>query len=180
MTKKQWVGTEVPGWLRTIIATYSDLMQDYFNIDIDFTPQQLYGCGHFGCVFATETPEWVLKITRDPTEGPVVKYISSLEDDYDAFVVYHPTGILRLEDVNFRGRDWPVYVYLRENVLPIADLYSYSTKFDDLIYQTYNKNTGDFLLRELKNGLGALNGVVTKHSANYPYIITELPASIYY
>lgn len=66
MTKKQWVGTEVPVWLRNVISKYGDMMQEYFGTAVDFTPQQLYGCGHFGCVFATEAPEWVLKVTRGP------------------------------------------------------------------------------------------------------------------
>lgn len=48
-----------------------------------------YGCGYFGCVYPTDDPEIVFKVTTDPGEAQFV-YISQITNfDPDGIVKYH-------------------------------------------------------------------------------------------
>ena len=44
--------------------------------------RQRLGCGRFGCVYESEAP-WVVKLTRDESEGPVWSYMAELLADED-------------------------------------------------------------------------------------------------
>lgn len=82
------------------------------------------GCGLWGCVFET-TPPWVVKFTRDSTEGPIWAYMAELlldpeiSSELDAFL--RVRDIVRIRpDVLFQGEEMPVYGIVREEALPVV------------------------------------------------------------
>lgn len=156
---KKWVNTGVPGWVRKVVRDYQKQLETYFGMGFHLEPETLYGCGHFGCVFPSSQPEWVLKITRDPTEGPVAQFISELENDFSAFVKYHPKGVVKLTDMYFRGKSWPIYAYVRENVLPVGSLWGYRSPLYEQVEKSYPKDY-ERVSRDIHNGLVALNAVL--------------------
>jgi hypothetical protein len=84
---------------------------------------RLLGCGHYGCVFESESP-WVVKITVDPNEGPMVRALADFAEretyagEAAGFVrVRSVTRIL--PDVGKGKTKRPVYVIVREDVAPL-------------------------------------------------------------
>lgn len=82
---------------------------------------QLLGCGHWGCVFESTSP-WVVKFTRDPTEGPIWAKLRAWEAETD----YATDGIVRIKDIvrlypdiKFGRREWPIHAIVREEVAPV-------------------------------------------------------------
>lgn len=79
------------------------------------------GCGHYGCVFASDGP-WVVKLTVDANEGPMVKKLAEFaeENDYVAPGFVRVKSITRLlPDVGTGKRKRPVYAIVREDVAPL-------------------------------------------------------------
>jgi hypothetical protein len=87
------------------------------------------GCGHYGCVFDSDAP-WVLKFTRDASEGPIWQYIRELYADPD--LSPSMSGCLRVAEVIRLRPDiiWisrrdteqlPVYAIRREEAYPVFD-----------------------------------------------------------
>jgi hypothetical protein len=81
------------------------------------------GCGLFGCVFESESP-WVVKFTRDETEGPIWALIAELLSDPE--ISLELDGLLRVRDVvrirpdvMFEGEEMPVFGIVREEALPV-------------------------------------------------------------
>jgi hypothetical protein len=115
---------ERPGWVKSVIKKYGNAMKR-----IGVTDDKPLGCGYYGCVFKTDDPKWVLKITRDPTEGPIVQHIMKyrMEEEggdgrgpygtLDGVVFYK--DIYQAESIQWRGKEWPVYFIIREAIEPI-------------------------------------------------------------
>jgi hypothetical protein len=87
------------------------------------------GCGHWGCVFASKHPEWVVKITLDPAEGPLVQRIMEERAQREggdgtgpyyvlAGITYYG-GLYEGGSVMWRGKKSKVYIIVRERIEPI-------------------------------------------------------------
>jgi hypothetical protein len=83
---------------------------------------RMLGCGHWGCVFESEDP-WVVKLSVDPTEGPIWEKITQLVDEEQ----YGGDGFTRVRSI-FRilpdlvtpaGRKKKVWAIVREGVEPV-------------------------------------------------------------
>lgn len=79
------------------------------------------GYGSYGIVWPTCAPGWVVKVTADPTEGPI---LSSVMDEPD--LAGHPAiaeilGVWRIPgaSIEIEGEESPVFVVLREEIAPI-------------------------------------------------------------
>lgn len=123
-----------PSWVRHVVGARSPLRK---RIDrwldangVSFcspTPDRddVLGSGHFGSAIALNgSPGWVLKITRDPTEGPICDWIAANQRNGQ-----YPfrTGFARmlevaqLEDaITLRGKSWPVFLIIREEINPLT------------------------------------------------------------
>lgn len=111
-----------PVWIRKFVKQHQATLARKTG-----ATSEVLGCGHYGCVLKSEDPRWVIKITRDPTEGPMVQRIMALRAAdggtgrgpslaYDGIVFYR--DIYEAGGLKFRGKDWPVYVIVREAVEP--------------------------------------------------------------
>lgn len=81
----------------------------------------MLGCGHWGCVFVSEGP-WVVKLSIDPTEGPIWSKIAGLVEDEH----YGGDGLVKLKsitrltpDLVVGGRKRKVWAIVREGVEPV-------------------------------------------------------------
>ena len=81
----------------------------------------MLGCGHWGCVFES-TPPWVVKLSIDPTEGPIWSKIAGLaeEEAYGGDGLVKLKSITRLTpDLVVGGRKRKVWAIVREGVEPV-------------------------------------------------------------
>jgi hypothetical protein len=79
------------------------------------------GCGHFGCVFRSREP-WVVKLSIDPTEGPIWQVIINLaeQEDYGAAGFARILDVVRLRpDVTYGGRRRRLYAVIHEDTPPV-------------------------------------------------------------
>jgi hypothetical protein len=82
---------------------------------------ELLGCGAWGCVFKSTDP-WVVKLSIDPTEGPIWKKIQNLitEERYGEMGFVEVRSIRRLiPDVVYSGRRRKVWGIVRSEVEPL-------------------------------------------------------------
>lgn len=113
MRKKEWV--------ETLLGKRAAIEQA-----IGFPLDKMLGCGHWGCVFQSTAP-WVVKLSIDPTEGPIWSKIAGLVEDETwgdkGFVeVKRITRIL--PDLKVGGRTRKVWAIVREAVEPVFREYS--------------------------------------------------------
>lgn len=83
----------------------------------------MLGCGHWGCVFESEPP-WVVKLSIDPTEGPIWSKIAGLLRDE----VWGLQGFPEIKslhritpDIVYGGKKRKVWAIVRENVVPVFE-----------------------------------------------------------
>lgn len=135
---------EAPAWLRRVVLVdrkpkIEEAVQRAVGKGAKVDWKKRFGCGHYGCAYAVKErgrkePRYVVKITRDPTEGPMQAAIARRQKngDYgfaDGFAIVR--GVYRIgDDVQHMGKMWPVYAVVREEVKPvngfgvsIADVY---------------------------------------------------------
>jgi hypothetical protein len=116
---------KLPGWLTKTLGKKTE-----WKAKIEKTTGlrllEPLGCGHFGCAFKTDDPKWVVKISRDPTEGPMQAMIAKRqkEGDYgfDGFAIVRAVYKLNVTTL-WKGKEWPVYVIVREEVTPFTAIY---------------------------------------------------------
>lgn len=88
------------------------------------------GCGVFGCVYLTNDPRWVVKVSYDATEGALIQKVLDYRKEKTGYA-YGPSralpGVVFVKAV-FRGRKlqhgrriFTPYVIVRENVSPSTD-----------------------------------------------------------
>lgn len=120
---------KVPVWVRGIIGEKSPwrprilkwvAKHGYYLRDLDGP----FGCAHYGCAYPlgkTNGEGAVLKITRDPTEGPMCDWIAKQQrEGYLRGGFAKMTEVATLpEAIQFRGKWWPVYCIIREEIHPI-------------------------------------------------------------
>lgn len=122
----------MPGYLgadaRNANLWIDQVIEDRETIEdkIDMPMGEMLGCGRWGCVFASDEP-WVIKITRDPTEGPLW---ATLQEWQRNTSTQNNAGLVRIREVlqlrpgvDFEGEEWPLYVAVREGVVPIYPSY---------------------------------------------------------
>jgi len=104
-------------WVRDLLAK-----RDALERAIGMPVGELLGCGHFGCVFQSDPP-WVVKLTVDPSEGPIWDTIQWAIDENGG---YGGTGFARVAkvvrlrpDVGEGRRKRALYAIVREEVAPV-------------------------------------------------------------
>jgi len=106
-----------------IWSKFLDANLDRFQRTVGVPVGERLGCGLFGCVFES-SPPWVVKFTRDPTEGPIWAYMAELLSDpevtaeLDSFLRVRDVVRIR-PDVLFQGEEMPVYGVVREEAIPV-------------------------------------------------------------
>lgn len=77
------------------------------------------GHGHWGVVFATSDPTRVVKVSVDPTEGPMWKMLmdKKLSDELDGLATCYAVHKLPV-DYKWRSKQLDMWVILRENIAP--------------------------------------------------------------
>ena len=106
----------LPGWAKDVLRK-----RERIEAILGQPIGDLYGCGHFGCVFRS-TPPWSVKLTRDPTEGAMWAQLASFvrDNNYGTGGIARVRDIVRLRpDITFRRRTWPVHAVVREEILPL-------------------------------------------------------------
>jgi len=106
----------LPGWAEEVLEK-REKIEAILGLPIG----QLYACGHFGCVFQS-TPPWSVKLTRDPTEGPMWAQLAAFvrDNNYGTDGIARVRDIVRLHpDIRFRRREWPVHAVVREEIAPL-------------------------------------------------------------
>jgi hypothetical protein len=101
---------------------------DVFAEQLGWPIGKRLGCGFYGCVFQSDDP-WVVKFTRDPSEGPTWAYIAELQRDPE--IASDMGGFLRVNDVarirpdviweqaGEEPQQMPVYAIQRESATPL-------------------------------------------------------------
>jgi hypothetical protein len=81
----------------------------------------MLGCGHWGCVFES-TPPWVVKLSIDPTEGPIWSKITDLVEQEQ----YGGDGFPKIKSLHritpdhaVGGRKRKVWAIVREGIEPV-------------------------------------------------------------
>jgi len=110
----------------------------------------LFGCGYFGCVYATEDPNVVLKITTDESEAQLSSFLASKR---------YRSGIVRFYQVFeipgrfsfFEGEERKMFSVWRENAIVAGMIGSDrpSASPDDPFPQRAQKLLAEIFLREL-------------------------------
>jgi len=122
-------------------AEFLEANLDRFQRTIDVPIGRLLGCGRFGCVFESDAP-WVVKITRDESEGPVWSYMQSLlepDEDFPELATNLPSflvvrDVVRITpDVVFNGAVQPVFGIVREEAVPVFVPFEVRNPFDDSV-----------------------------------------------
>lgn len=116
------VPDSVPGWLEKVLGLKSQWrpkLEKAIGIKLD----KILGCGHYGCVFRSSDQKWVVKVTRDNTEGPMQALIRDKqragEYGMDGFTIVREVYELPVP-VKWRRYDSPqIYVIVREDVTPL-------------------------------------------------------------
>ncbi len=124
---------DTPRWLRNVVKDRKKVVEkavrSALGKDAKVDWKKRFGCGHYGCAYAVKErghkePRYVVKVTRDPTEGPMQATIARRQKagDYgfdDGFAIVR--GVYRIgDDVQHMGKMWPVYAIVREEVTPVT------------------------------------------------------------
>lgn len=89
---------------------------------------EFVGTGAWGAVYLTTAPRWIVKVTADPTEGPITSAIIGKPSLRAHPGVSYFLKIWRLrEPAKFKSRQRTIYVIVRENIVPL----SFAAFFDD-------------------------------------------------
>lgn len=117
-------------WLDDYMPNFSRHIYDKTGLKVQ-DPTGGVGCGTFGCVYLTNDPKWVVKVTRDKDEGPLAQRIVEIRKDLAGGDGFGPStalpGIVFFKDI-FQARTveydrhlFKPYVLIRENVRPAED-----------------------------------------------------------
>jgi len=82
---------------------------------------RMLGCGHWGCVFEGEPP-WVVKLSIDPTEGPIwMKILNLVGEERYGDGGFPEIRLIRriMPDLVTGGRKRKVWAIVREGIEPV-------------------------------------------------------------
>jgi hypothetical protein len=107
-----------PKGVRKVVEEYADRIERKTGVQVLW--DKPYGCGSFGCVFPLDdiNDRRVLKISADPTEGPVVAAIMKTGLDKRLAGLARWFGVWRIPTPIQEGPRGTGWVILRENVYP--------------------------------------------------------------
>lgn len=116
-------------WIRPWLARHQSKITARTGLTLK-TPDTPEGCGTFGCVYLTNDPRWVIKLTWDATEGPLVREILAAREEKGGNEGYGPSQVLpgivfykalfKARPVVCGKRTISPYVIVRENVRPMS------------------------------------------------------------
>lgn len=93
------------------------------------------GAGSWGVVWPLTDKRFILKVTADPTEGPVVATIMSEPALHNHMAIVHYFALRQLpEGVTFRNRDFPLYVIVAERLVHSSQASALMDPDDDKQY----------------------------------------------
>jgi hypothetical protein len=121
-------------WANGWLPRHVDMIKDATGLTV-LDPKGGLGCGYFGCVYQTDDPRWVVKVTRDKTEAVLAELIRKFRASRDGGDGTGPSavlpGIIFFKNVirahsiyaviRKMGRTFCPYVIVRENVQPMTD-----------------------------------------------------------
>lgn len=87
------------------------------NVRYDWLPQELLGCGHYGCVYSTSDPKVVVKVSTDPTEYTFIQLAMGFGEWPEGIVRYYQ--VLELS-ATYRKRE--VFMVWRESAFDVGDV----------------------------------------------------------
>jgi len=126
-----------PKGIRNAVDKYADRIEKAVRLSVQW--DKPLGAGSFGVVFPTSDPEKVLKISSDPTEGPVVKAVMDTKLDRRLDGLGRWYGVWRLPEPINEGNRATGWVILREDVKPF-DMMSVGFPVWFNYLQNYNKH----------------------------------------
>jgi hypothetical protein len=103
-------------WVETLLTK-----RDKIEKAIGMPLGKMLGCGHWGCVFES-TPPWVVKLSIDPTEGPIWSKIAGLlrDEQWGLQGFTEIKSIHRITpDIVYGGRKKKVWAIVREGIEPV-------------------------------------------------------------
>lgn len=93
------------------------------------------GCGFYGCAFDLDDPAWVVKLSIDRNEGPLVHRVTAIRAELEGREwrggpSEHLDGVVWFRDLfrsetRWRGSNRTVWVIVRERIMPLI-----TTSFD--------------------------------------------------
>jgi hypothetical protein len=119
-----------PSWSDEAIAFNWDALRDRLPAawlpvrvhDTELTKRAVfdeYGCGSYGCVYATREPDVVFKATSDPTEADFISLVQALKLRMPGVVRYHRIflmdGLRKRDRVGARITHSALYAIVRES-----------------------------------------------------------------
>jgi hypothetical protein len=146
-------------------------------------PEDYIGCGTWGCVYPLDTTDrWVLKLTTDPTEGPIVAHIMKHRHLRTHPGIVYYGALWQLEDsISIRDDDdefvdLPIYIILREftAVWPHAWPWNeeHETQMNEFSMALDNVLDNAYVLLDLRDELQELEGK-GKRTARYKALVGE-------
>lgn len=136
-------GVRIPKGMRPVIEAYGEQIAKLASrvihevtgepLDVQWTPRtEPLGAGSWGVVYPTRDPRFVVKVTADPTEGPIVATIMSEPQLHNHMGIIHYFALRKLpEDVDFRGKTFPVFVIIAERLKDVGALRGWSKSRED-------------------------------------------------
>ena len=134
---RQNPAVRIPKGMRPLIEAYGEQIAKLASrvihevtgepLDVQWTPRtEPLGAGSWGVVYPTRDPRFIVKVTADPTEGPIVSTIMSEPQLHNHMGIIHYFALRRLpEDVVFLGKTFPVFVIIAERLKDVGGLNSY-------------------------------------------------------
>jgi len=131
---RQNPAVRIPKGMRPLIEAYGEQIAKLASrvihevtgepLDVQWTPRtEPLGAGSWGVVYPTRDPRFVVKVTADPTEGPIVSTIMSEPQLHNHTGIIHYFALRRLtDDVDFRGKTFPVFVIIAERLKDVGGL----------------------------------------------------------
>jgi hypothetical protein len=127
-------------WVEQLLAK-RDKIEKFLGLPLG----TMLGCGHWGCVFES-TPPWVVKLSIDPTEGPIWSKIKGLLDEEQwglhGFPEIKSLHRITPDLVTPGGRKKKVWAIVRENVEPVFVNRRDGLHFSDLTREKYGLPLG--------------------------------------
>jgi hypothetical protein len=140
---RQNPGVRIPKGMRPVIEAYGEQIAKLASrvihevtgepLDVQWTPRtEPLGAGSWGVVYPTRDPRFVVKVTADPTEGPIVATIMSEPQLHNHMGIIHYFALRQLpENITFRGKTFPVFVIVAERLKDVGALRGWSKSRED-------------------------------------------------
>lgn len=102
------------------VPEFLDTNRHHIESSVGLEIEEPLGFGWFGGVYRTNKPNLNIKITHDPSEDIIAKYIINMREDgirLPGFVGIYES-ITFPQRIPIHGRDWLVNISVRDNVVP--------------------------------------------------------------